>query len=58
MRAITEQQERLQCVEREPHEAVKGCRLYPVVEAIQALRGVELTGAARTGTARRRPRDS
>jgi transposase len=27
------------------HEAVKGWRLYPVVEAIQALRGVELTGA-------------
>src|SRR6266536_1749354 len=45
MRAVTEQQERVQRVERELHEAVKGWRLYPVVEAIQALRGVELTGA-------------
>src|SRR5260370_997033 len=45
VRAVTEQQERLQRLERELHEAVKGWRLYPVVEAIQALRGVELTGA-------------
>ena len=45
MRAVTEQQERVQRVERELHEAVKSWRLYPVVEAIQALRGVELTGA-------------
>jgi transposase len=44
-RAVTEQQERRQCLEGELHEAVKGWRLYPVVEAIQALRGVELTGA-------------
>jgi transposase len=44
-RAVTEQPERGQRVERERHEAVKGWRLYPVVEAIQALRGVELTGA-------------
>ena len=44
-RAVTEQQERLQRLERELHEAVQGWRLYPVVEAIQALRGVELTGA-------------
>lgn len=43
--AVTEQQERLQRLEHELHEAVKGWRLYPVVEAIQALRGVELTGA-------------
>src|SRR6266542_3213273 len=43
--AVSEQQERVQRVERELHEAVKGWRLYPVVEAIQALRGVELTGA-------------
>ena len=34
-----------QRLERELHEAVKGWRLYLVVEAIQALRGVELTGA-------------
>jgi len=45
VRAVTEQSERLQRLERELHEAVKGWRLYPVVEAIQALRGVELTGA-------------
>jgi transposase len=45
VRAVTEQQERLQRLERELHEAVQGWRLYPVVEAIQALRGVELTGA-------------
>lgn len=32
-------------MEHERHEAVKGWRLYPAVEAIQALRGVELTGA-------------
>jgi len=45
LRAVNEQQERRQRMERELHEAVKGWRLYPVVEAIQALRGVELTGA-------------
>src|SRR6266536_1508156 len=45
LRAVSEQHERVQRVERELHEAVKGWRLYPVVEAIQALRGVELTGA-------------
>jgi len=31
-----------QRLERELHEEVKGWRLYPVVEAIQALRGVDL----------------
>jgi len=45
VRAVTEQQERLQRLEHELHEAVQGGRLYPVVEAIQALRGVELMGA-------------
>ncbi len=45
VRAVTEQQERLQRLERELHQAVKAWRLYPVVEAVQALRGVELTGA-------------
>jgi transposase len=45
VRAVSEQQERVQRVEQELHEAVTGWRLYPVVEAIQALRGVELTGA-------------
>ena len=42
---MTEQNERVQRLERELHQVVKGWRLYPVVEAIQALRGVELTGA-------------
>ena len=45
VRAVTEQHERLQRLETALHEEVKGWRLYPVVEAIQALRGVELTGA-------------
>ena len=45
VRAVTEQQERLQRMERELHEAVTGWRLSPVVEAIQALRGVEFTSA-------------
>src|SRR5262245_42604938 len=45
VRAVTEQQERLERVEHELHEAVRGWRLYPMVEALQALRGVELTGA-------------
>jgi transposase len=45
VRAVTEQQERRQRLENELHEAVKSWRLYPVVEAIQALRGIELTGA-------------
>jgi transposase len=45
VRAVTEQDERLRRLERELHEQVKSWRLYPVVEAIQALRGVELTGA-------------
>ena len=45
MRAVSEQHERRERLERELHEAVKGWRLYPVVEAIQALRGMEPTGA-------------
>lgn len=45
LRAVTEQQERVQRVERELHEAVTGRRLYPMGQAIQALRGVELTSA-------------
>ena len=45
LRAVTEQHERLRRLESELHEQVKSWRLYPVVEAIQALRGVELTGA-------------
>jgi transposase len=46
VRAVTEQHERVQRLETELHEHVKTWRLYPVVEAIQALRGVQLTGAA------------
>src|SRR2546429_1399458 len=45
VRGVTEQHERLQRLEGELHAEVKGWRLYPVVTAIQALRGVELTGA-------------
>jgi len=45
VRAVTEQVERLRRLESALHDEVKGWRLYPVVEAIQALRGVELTGA-------------
>jgi len=45
VRAVTEQHERVQRLETELQEHVKTWRLYPVVEAIQALRGVQLTGA-------------
>jgi transposase len=45
LRAVTEQHERRQRLESELHDQVKSWRLSPVVEAIQALRGVELTGA-------------
>lgn len=45
LRAVSEQSERLERLERELGEAVKTWRLYPVVEALQALRGVELTAA-------------
>src|SRR5262245_26696038 len=43
--AVTEQAERLQRLEAELHTAVKTWRLHPVVQAIQALRGLDLTGA-------------
>jgi transposase len=45
VRAVTEQHERLQRLERALHDQVRSWRLSPVVEAIQALRGVELTSA-------------
>ena len=45
VRAVIEQQERLHRLETELQSAVKQWRLYPVVEAIQALRGIDLTGA-------------
>jgi transposase len=43
--AVSEQSERLQRLESELHAAVKTWRLQPVVAAIQALRGVDFTGA-------------
>jgi transposase len=45
VRAVTEHTERLHRLEQELHEHVKAWRLYPVVEALQALRGVQLTVA-------------
>jgi transposase len=45
LRAVTEQHERLGRLESELHDQVKRWRLAPVVEAIQALRGVDLTSA-------------
>ena len=42
---VTEQTDRLGRLETELHTAVKTWRLYPVVEAIQALRGLDLSGA-------------
>jgi transposase len=43
VRAVTEPTERLQRLEQELHEQVNAWRLYPVVEALQALRGVPFT---------------
>lgn len=45
VRAVTEHQERRQRLETELLSAVKQWRRYPVVEAIQALRGIDLTAA-------------
>jgi transposase len=45
VRAVHEQTERLQRLEQERHDHVKAWRLYPVVEALQALRGVQFTVA-------------
>ena len=42
---MSEQTERLRRLESELHTTVKTWRLYPVADAIQALRGVDLTGA-------------
>jgi transposase len=42
---VSEQTERVRRLEAELHTAVKTWRLAPVVEAVQALRGVEFTGA-------------
>jgi len=43
--AVTEQSERLRHLETELQAAVKTWRLYPMVEAVQALRGLDLTAA-------------
>jgi len=48
VRAINEHTERLGRLEQELHEQVKSWRLYPVVEALQALRGVQFTVAVTT----------
>jgi transposase len=45
VRAVQEPTERLQRLEQELHEHVKAWRLYPVIEALQALRGVQFTVA-------------
>jgi transposase len=45
VRAVTEHTERLQRFEHELHEPVQPWRLQPVVEALQALRGVQCTVA-------------
>jgi transposase len=45
LHTVTEQTERLQRLESELHTAVQSWRQQPVVEAIQALRGMDLTGA-------------
>jgi transposase len=48
VRAVNEHAERLQRLEQELHEQVTAWRLYPVVEALQALRGVQFTVAVTT----------
>ena len=45
VRAVTEHTERLQRLEQELHDQVTAWRLHPVVEALQALRGVQFTVA-------------
>jgi transposase len=48
VRAANEHAERLQRLEQELQEQVKAWRLHPVVEALQALRGVQFTVAVTT----------
>jgi transposase len=45
VRAVSEHHDRLQRLEQELHEQVSAWRLSPVVEALQALRGVQFTVA-------------
>jgi transposase len=49
VRAVNEPTERLQRLAQDLHEQVKAWRLHPVVEALQALRGVQCTVAVTTG---------
>jgi transposase len=48
VQTVTEQTERLGRLELELHAQVQSWRLYPVVEALQALRGVQFTVAVTT----------
>jgi transposase len=48
VRAVTEHTDRLQRLEQELHEHVTAWRLCPVVDALQALRGVQFTVAVTT----------
>jgi transposase len=48
VRAVNEHTERLQRLEQELHEQVQAWRLSPVVEALQALRGVQCIVAVTT----------
>jgi transposase len=48
VRAVTEHTDRLQRLDQARHEQVNTWRLAPVVEALQALRGVQVTGAVTT----------
>jgi transposase len=48
VRAVTEHTERLQRLDQELHEQVTAWRLCPVVDALQALRGVQFTVAVTT----------
>jgi transposase len=48
VRAVNEHTERLQRLEQELQEQVTSWRLHPVVEALQALRGVQITVAVTT----------
>lgn len=48
VRTVNEHTERLQCLEHERQEQVQSWRLTPVIEALQALRGVQGTVAVTT----------
>jgi transposase len=48
VRAVTEHTQRLARLEQELYDQVQTWRLAPVVDALQALRGVQFTGAVIT----------